>query len=212
MVRSQALEGAPLMLVVGELLLVVCSASYLVWWTIRFRPAGRTPSDGGPFLAGAVLGGLAGLVLLALGVVALLPRASWLALGATVVGSALVGALLLYITSSVAHRPPTTELPLIVVWGTAQLAAGVTLRTAGVLPPPAASAWVVATAIATLVGLACYLVFYRLDPVPAYWIAMVPLAVDGVVALAWPRSWSSRELRDQPSATTGSGEREAARG
>ncbi len=36
--------------------------------------------------------------------------------------------------------------------------------------------------IATLVGLACYLVFYRLDPVPAYWVGMVPLAVDGVVA------------------------------
>ena len=44
------------------------------------------------------------------------------------------------------------------------------------------SAWIVATAIATLVGLACYLIFYRLDPIPAYWIGMVPLAVDGVVA------------------------------
>ena len=29
---------------------------------------------------------------------------------------------------------------------------------------------------------ACYLIFYRLDPIPAYWIGMVPLAVDGVVA------------------------------
>ncbi|HEY5847015.1 MAG TPA: hypothetical protein VIT42_09530 [Microlunatus sp.] len=33
-----------------------------------------------------------------------------------------------------------------------------------------------------MVGLACYLIFYRLDPIPAYWIGMVPLAVDGVVA------------------------------
>jgi hypothetical protein len=24
--------------------------------------------------------------------------------------------------------------------------------------------------------------FYRLEPIPAYWIGMVPLAVDGVVA------------------------------
>ena len=36
--------------------------------------------------------------------------------------------------------------------------------------------------LTSLVGLACYLIFYRLDPIPAYWIGMVPLAVDGVVA------------------------------
>jgi hypothetical protein len=161
---------------------VVCSLSYLVWWTITFRPSGRIPSGGGLFLAGAVLGGLGGLILLAVGIAALLPKASLPALGATIVGAALVGALLLYLTSNVAHRPVTTELPLIVVWTTIQLAAGITLLTAEVLETPAASAWIVATAIATLVGLACYLVFYRLDPIPAYWLGMVPLAVDGVVA------------------------------
>lgn len=180
--RWQAWAGGPLMIVIGEVLLVVCSVSYLVWWTVTFRPSGRTPSGDGPFLVGAVLGGLGGMVLLGLGIAALLPKASWLALGATIVGGVLVGALLLHLTTRVAHRPVTTELPLIVLWATAQLAAGITLRTAGVLRAPSASAWIVATAVATLVGLACYLVFYRLDPVPAYWIGMVPLAVDGVVA------------------------------
>src|ERR671916_284715 len=114
------------MIVIGEVLFVVCSLSYLVWWSITFRPSVRTPPGGGLFLAGAVLGGLGGLALLAVGIAALLPKASW--------------------------------------------------------PAPAASAWIVATAIATLVGLACYLIFYRLDPIPAYWVGMVPLAVDGVVA------------------------------
>lgn len=180
--RWQALEGGPLLIVIGEVLLVVCSLSYLVWWTITFRPSVQTPAGGGLFLTGAVLGGLSGLVLLAVGIASLLPNASPWALAATVVGGGVVGALLLYLTSTVAHRPVTTELPLIVVWGTMQLAAGITLRTAGVLTPPASSAWIIATAIATLVGLACYLVFYRLDPIPAYWIGMVPLAVDGVVA------------------------------
>lgn len=177
----QALRGGPLIIAIGEVLLVVCSVGYLVWWTLTFRPSGRS-SGGGPFLAVAVLGGFGGVLLLVVGVVGLLPRASLPALGATVVGGVLVGALLLYLTSSIAHRPVTTELPLIVVWGTAQLAAGVALGTAGTLRASAASAWVVATAAATLVGLACYLVFYRLDPVPAYWLGMVPLAVDGLVA------------------------------
>jgi hypothetical protein len=180
--RWQALQGGPLMIVVGEVLLVVCSLSYLAWWTITFRPSVRTAPGGGLFLAGAVLGGLGGLVLLAVGIAALLPKASSPALAATIVGGVLVGALLLYLTSRVAHRPVTTELPLIVVWATWQLATGITLRTAGVLRAPAVSAWIVATAIATLVGLVCYLIFYRLDPIPAYWIGMVPLAVDGVVA------------------------------
>ena len=180
--RWQALEGGPLTIVIGEVLLVVCSLSYLVWWTIAFRPSVRTPPGGGLFLAGAVLAGLGGLVLLAVGIAALLPKASWPALGATIVGGVLVGALLFYLTSSLAQRPVTTELPLIVVWATMQLAAGVTLRTAGVLNAPAASIWIIVTAIATLIGLVCYLIFYRLHPVSAYWIGMVPLAVDGVVA------------------------------
>ncbi|HET9647400.1 MAG TPA: hypothetical protein VFP34_04115 [Microlunatus sp.] len=178
----QALTGGPRMIVIGEVLLVVCSLCYLVWWAITFKPWARNPSGGGLFLAGAILGGLGGLVLLVVGIAALLPKASSAALGATIVGGVLVGALLFYLTSSVAHRRITTELSLIVVWATLQLAAGITLRTAGALRAPAASAWIVATAIATLVGLACYLMFYRLDPIPAYWLGMVPLAVDGVVA------------------------------
>ncbi len=176
------MKSGPLIVVIGELLLVVCSLCYLVWWTITFRPSGRTPSGGGLFLAGAVLGGLGGLVLLAVGIAVLLPKASTPALVATIVGGVVVGALLFYLTASVAHRQITTELSLIIVWTTAQLAAGITLRTAGVLRAPAGFAWIVATAIATLIGLACYLIFYRLDPVPAYWVGMVPLAVDGVVA------------------------------
>jgi hypothetical protein len=180
--RWRALEGAPLVIVIGEVLLVVCSLSYLVWWTITFRPSGRTPHGGGPFLAGAVLGGLGGLALLGVGIAALLAKASLPALGATIIGGVLVGALLFSVTSRVAHRPVTTELPLIIVWATMQLAAGVTLRTAGVLKASGSDAWFVATAVATLVGLVCYLIFYRLDPIPAYWIGMVPLAVDGVVA------------------------------
>ncbi|WP_091412374.1 hypothetical protein [Friedmanniella luteola] len=179
--RWQGLAG-PLIIVVGEVLLVVCSLSYLVWWTLTFRPSVRTPPGGGLFLAGAVLSGVGGLVLLAAGIAALLPKASWTALGATIAGGVMVGALLLYVTSSVAHRPLTTELPLIVVWTTMQLAAGITLQTAGVLTSSTASTWMVATAVAALVGLVCYLIFYRLDPIPAYWIGMVPLVVDGVVA------------------------------
>ena len=180
--RWQALDGGPLLIVIGEVLLVVCSVSYLVWWTITFRPSVRTPPGGGLFLAGAVIGGLGGLVLLAVGIAALLPKASSPALGATIVGGVVVGALLLHVTSSVAHRPVTTELPLIVVWTTMQLAAGITLQTAGVLESSTASTWMVATAIAALVGLVCYLIFYRLDPIPAYWVGMVPLVVDGLVA------------------------------
>lgn len=179
--RVRALEGGPLVIAIGEVLLVVCSLSYLAWWVITFRPSARA-SGGGIFLTGAVIGGLCGLVLLAVGIAALLPKASLPALGATIVGGVVVGALLLYVTSTLAHRPVTTELPLIIVWTTTQLAAGITLRTAGVLNPPAGTAWIVATAVATLIGLVCYLIFYRLDPIPAYWIGMVPLAVDGVVA------------------------------
>lgn len=178
----QALRGGPRMIMIGELLLVVCSLCYLGWWTITYRPSAPTQGGGGLLLAGAVLGGLGGFVLLVVGIAALLPKASAPALWATIVGGVVVGALLFYVTYAVAHRRVTTELSLIIIWATLQLTAGITLRTAGVLRAPAASAWIVATAIATLVALVCYLIFYRLDPIPAYRIGMVPLTVDAVVA------------------------------
>jgi hypothetical protein len=77
----QALTGGPRMIVIGEVLLVVCSLCYLVWWAITFKPWARNPSGGGLFLAGAVLGGLGGLVLLVVGIAALLPKASSAAQG-----------------------------------------------------------------------------------------------------------------------------------
>lgn len=180
---KRAGEGSALVIMVGELALLVCSACYLVWWTLTFRPT-APGGGGGPFLGGAVLGGLAGLVLLAVGIAALIPRASLPGLVGVIIGGVLVGVLLLVLTTTIAHRPVTTELPLIIVWGTAQLATAVTLRTAGALSGSAATLWVVLLALATVVGLVCYLIFYRLDPAPAYWVGMVPLAVDGVVAAA----------------------------
>ena len=182
MTRSETLQGGPLLILVGELLLVVCSVSYLVWWSVVFKPSSRPAIAGGPFLAGAVLGGLGGVVLLAVGSALLLPRASGLALGATVVGGVVLGAVLVWLTTTLAHRSLTTELPLIVVWTTAQVLAGVALATSGVLSTPAAAVWLGATAVALVVGLACYLVFYRLGAAAAYRVGMVPLAVDGVVA------------------------------
>lgn len=172
----------------GESLLVVCSVCYLVWWSIAFKPPVAAPGSGGKgFLAGAVLGGGAGLVLLLGGMLGLASRLSWPAVGAVVLGGVVVGAGLFAVTSGPLHRPVTSELPLIIIWATAQLAAGVALATAGHLTAPAASAWVVAVVVATLVGLACYVVFYRLAPVPAYWVGILPLAVDGLasVLLAW---------------------------
>lgn len=182
MTRSETLQGGPLLILIGELLLVVCSISYLVWWSVVFRPSSRPSISGGPFLAGAVLGGLGGVVLLAVGSALLLPRASALALGATVVGGVAFGAALVWLTTTLAHRSLTTELPLIVVWTTAQVLAGVALGTSSVLGTPTTAVWLAATAVALLVGLACYLVFYRLGTVAAYRVGMVPLALDGAVA------------------------------
>ena len=88
------------------------------------------------FLAGAVLGGLGGLVLLAVGIAILLPKASSPALGETIVGGVLA-VRCCFTPPRVADRPVTTELPLIVVWATVQVAAGIASWTAGVLSAPA---------------------------------------------------------------------------
>ncbi len=167
----------------GEVLLILCSLCYLVWWSIAFAPPVKTAhSGGGLFLAGAALGGLGGIALLIVGIVTLTGRSSGLPAGGVALGGLVAGAVLIAVTAGPLHRPVTTELPLIVIWATVQLATCAALTTSGHLAGAATFTWVAASVVATVVGVICYLLFYRLDPVPAYWVGMVPLAVDGLVA------------------------------
>lgn len=173
----------------GQILLVACSVFYLIWWTVVFAPDGRTPRPSGAlFLAGAAFAGLGGLVLLVAGIVTLLGRApasTALTVGGVLVGGILAGAALIALTAGPLQRPLTSELPLIVTWATVQLATCAALAGAGHLAAPAASGWIAIVVVATLIGLGCYLAYYRLDPVPSYWVGMVPLAVDGLAAAAF---------------------------
>jgi hypothetical protein len=180
------LAGGPLAILGGEALLLVCSLCYLVWWSIAFAPPVQTPHPGGGvFLAGAGLCGLGGVALLGAGIVGLAGRGSVPSLGGVVLGGVVVGAALLAVTAGPLHRPVTTELPLIVIWATVQLAACAVLTASGWLAGPASSGWIGATVVATVAGLVCYLAFYRLDPVPAYWVGMVPLIFDGLAGVVF---------------------------
>ena len=89
--------------------------------------------------------------------------------------------VLLAVTSIAFHRPLTSELLIIQVWAAIELCAIAALYTADRFGPGRAATIAALVAIATVVGMACYVLYYRLDEAAAYRAGMAPLAVDAVV-------------------------------
>lgn len=179
-------DGALVVLAAGEAALVLCSIAYVTWWVLAFRPpiTSSRPVWGGYLVAAVGFGGLGALAVLA-GTAWAITRLGPLALAGAV--GAVLGGVLLYptlaaFTTGPLGRPLTTELPLIVLWTTVQVAAWAALSLGGSLTGPAAIAGWAAIAVTVVVGLGCYLAFYRLPPVPAYVAGMAPLALAGAAS------------------------------
>lgn len=169
----------------GHALMAACCALYLAWWAIFFWPK--------------VSGGSAHGVLRTIGIVAILGAVACGLLGATricggaaelaptrVVVGCLVGAVILYlvllgVTQRVFQRQPTTELVLFVAWLGMEACCALALGGAG---QTGVSALVAALAVVGfVVSLVCYVLYYRLEPLPSFVDGCVPLALIGVVSV-----------------------------
>lgn len=170
----------------GHALMAACCALYLAWWAIFFWPK--------------VSGGEAHGALRTIGIVAIVGAAACGLLGATrVCGGAaslasheavvgcLVGAVALYlvlldITQRVFQRQPTTELVLFVAWlGMEALCA---LALGGDDKTGVATLVAVLAVAGFAASLVCYVLYYRLDPLPSFVDGCIPLALIGIVSVA----------------------------
>ena len=168
-------------MVLGQAALVVCCLVYLAWWCVAFRPGVSSGGLlGGVLLLLMVLFAAAGILLEADGIRALWEGAAGQAALRILIAGVLAYPVLLFVTVKGFHRVPTTELVLIVAWAVLEAMVVTVLVRAGFAAPGAAMPCSIAIALATVIGLVCYVLYYRLAPWPAFACGMVPLGLDAL--------------------------------
>lgn len=166
----------------GNALMLATLGFYIAWWTASFRPnqAGRT--DGAIFfITAAGVAGLAAVILLSAGVSSLPQTGRGIPVTAILAGAAISYAVLLAVTLIFFKRVVTSELILIIVWAALESTALAALYGSGRFSLAQAAPLVILLALATLTGLVCYVIHYRLDEIPRFWNGLIPLAADGGV-------------------------------
>ena len=165
----------------GQIALVACCLVYLAWWCVAFRPGGGSGGGlGYALLAVTIMLAGVGMSLDIAGLRALWDGAAGRMALRILIAGVIAYPLLLLVTMRCFHRVPTTELLLIVAWAVLEALVVTMLVLAGLAADGAALPCALAIAVATAVGLACYLVYYRLAPWPAFYCGMVPLGLDAL--------------------------------
>lgn len=165
----------------GQILLILCCIVYLIWWSRSFRPGdtvNRIGGANGALLFITALLGIAGMVVTLLGntEMPIVRRhlSGYLLLGIGV----LAYLLLLGITRGIFHRIVTTELFLIVGWTILELSLISTLWGAQRLAKGAVIALVITILTAFVISMILYVLYYRMEPWPAFYAAMMPLIME----------------------------------
>lgn len=165
----------------GNLLFAACCVTYLIWWSVAFRPGYTAPTaiKAGLFMITAALG-IAGL--------------AWIIQGCTLAAGgmryiAIIGAgaaiyvILLLLTNLLMQRQVTTELMLIVFWACMEVCACNALLGSGAIGTKAFAVLAAIVIAAAIAGMICYLKYYDLEPMAAFYDGMVPLILFAVVMI-----------------------------
>ena len=165
----------------GNLLFAGCCVVYLIWWSVAFRPGYSAAMciKGGLFLLTAILGAM-GLARIIQGCSSAEGGMRYMFI---IAAGAAIYIVLLLLTNMLMHRQVTTELMLIVFWACMQVCALNALygeATIGKVAFAVMAAIVVAAAAA---GMICYLKYYDLPPMTAFYDGMVPLILFAVVMI-----------------------------
>ena len=171
-------------IIAGNYVLIGCCIVYLIWWSIAFNPRLKLP-----FAPKAVLF----FVTLALGIISIVfivggitgiqakpPIPNF----AICLGGVALYLLLLVLSSKLLHRQVTTELVLIVGWVVLELCLINSLFGCGSFATTAAIVAIMIVLVSAAIGLACYLAYYQLEEMKAFFIGMVPLILFAIAMLA----------------------------
>lgn len=178
MMDIHTIEGK---ILAGNLLFAACCVTYLIWWSVAFRPGFSAPMfvKGGLFLVTAILG--------VLGLVQIIGGCARTDGGVRYIGIIAAGAavylILLVLTNALMHRQVTTELMLIVFWVCMEICACNALYAAGTFTGRVFVIIALIVIAAAAAGMICYLKYYELEPMAAFYDSMVPLILFAVVMI-----------------------------
>ena len=165
----------------GNLLFAACCCVYLIWWSVAFRP-GYTAAMSikvSLFIVTAILG-VAGLVMIIQGCAAAHSPVRYL----LIIGvGAAVYIIMLLLTNFLMHRQVTTELMLIVFWVCMEICACGALCGEGAFGSKAFALLIMIVVAASAAGMICYLKYYDLEPMTAFYDGMVPLILFALVMI-----------------------------
>ena len=165
-------------LLAGQILLIICFVIYCIWWYRGFRPGvnvSRVNGLNGLLLAVTALTGAIGIALSLLST----STASPLISPATILISGVVGYIvLLLITRFLFDRIVTSELLLIVVWTLLEI----WVICSGILPESRFWTMIAVIAVAFVISMICYVAYYKMEEMKAFYTAMAPLIL-GIVSM-----------------------------
>jgi hypothetical protein len=163
----------------GNLLLFVTIVFYIVWWTVSFRPNGDgNPAGAGFFIAAAFFVGVAAIGILSIGINSLSQAGKGFPVVYILLGAVAFYILLLVVTKITFQRAVTSELLLITIWAALECSAIAVLHGSGRFSLGQVLTLVALVVLATVVGIVCYILHYRLDDISRFWNGLIPLIVD----------------------------------
>lgn len=169
----------------GNLLLLICSLFYLVWWVVCFGPNASGKAAGGStgviYLTGAFISGIAAIVLMSGGINTLSKDAKSVPVWLILLGGTVLFVVMLLVTTAVYHRPMTSELIIIHIWVVLELCAVVVLYGTGRFGLGRTVLLLTLIGIAFVAGVICYVLYYRLEGTASYLDGMAPLIIDASV-------------------------------
>lgn len=170
--------------IIGQILLIVCCIFYLIWWSISYRPdveVNRAGGLNGILLLITAACGLLGTAFSLLGANGF-PKNGHLKLSGfqIIIGGIIAYVLLLLITVYIFHRQVTTELLLITGWAMMELMVISSLNGAGRLSDPRFWILFAVIAVAFVISMVLYVLYYRMEAMKAFYAAMIPLITEAV--------------------------------
>lgn len=165
----------------GQLMLILCCIFYLIWWYRGYRPNIMVSRVGGinaVLLLITMILGVAGIIFS----LTRLPEKTPPKIPPSIIPIAgiIIYIVLLFVTRIVFHRIVTTELILIVIWMSVEVAVINRLNAAGYLTDREFYLQFLVIAIAVIISLILYVAYYRMDEMKAFYAAMVPLVTEAV--------------------------------
>jgi hypothetical protein len=169
-------------ILLGNILLIICCAFYLVWWLLAFRPNGNAHNvKTGLLLIPAIIAGLIAVVFAVKGISSASIETVLFPKGILLWGGIAVYLILLVVTYLFFKRPVTTELFLIIGWAVMILSEINVLYGLGRFSYSHVIVFIIVIGVATLISLVCYVLYYNLGGLAGYLDGMVPLLLAALV-------------------------------